>query len=147
MADEKTALKFQITAQVGEVERDGALVAFLKARLSERAEVADEFEKRLLVGTHRTLLEFEEKFNHPQRHHERNAYFAGQMDALCWSLRCTAFAAFSGHPDFRHDFRPDALTLRLAAENRGAPSQGGARGGTRRELFPQFQDRLLCPGP
>ncbi|MEU5091082.1 hypothetical protein [Streptomyces sp. NPDC021356] len=107
MTDGETALKFQLIVQdEAALDRDRALVAFLKARIAERAKVAEEEEERLLAGVNRSLLEFEEKFEHPHRDDDRHSHFAGQMQALGWSLRCTAFAAFSGHPDFRQDFRP-----------------------------------------
>ncbi|MGA5643314.1 hypothetical protein ACPCTN_31810 [Streptomyces cinereoruber] len=107
MADGENALKFQMAVQhEAGVDRDRALVAFLKARLAERSKVADGAEQRLLAGVHRPLLEFEEKFEHPHRDDDRHSFFAGQMQALGWSLRCMAFAAFSEHPDFRQDFRP-----------------------------------------
>ncbi|MFI7396223.1 hypothetical protein [Streptomyces tendae] len=107
MADGETALKFQMIMQ-GEagLDRDRALIVFLKERIAERAKVAEEAEERLLAGVARALAEFEEKFEHPHRDDDRHSHFAGQMQALGWSLRCTAFAAFSTHPDFRQDFRP-----------------------------------------
>jgi hypothetical protein len=102
MADGETALKFQMIVQSeAGLDRDRALVAFLKARIAERAKVAEGEEERRLAGVHRTLLEFEEKFEHPHRDDDRHSHFAGQMQTLGWSLRCTAFAAFSEHPDFR----------------------------------------------
>ncbi|TGN72245.1 hypothetical protein E5083_30390 [Streptomyces bauhiniae] len=106
MADGETALKFQLIVEdEAALDRDRALVAFLKARIAERAKVAEEEEERLLAGVNRSLLEFEEKFEHPHRDDDRRSFFAGQIQALGWSLRCAA-AAFSAHPDFREDFRP-----------------------------------------
>ncbi|MFF8809862.1 hypothetical protein [Streptomyces omiyaensis] len=104
--DAESALKFQMIRQ-GEVEldRDRALVGFLKDRIAERAKAAEEAEEQLLAGVARVLAEFEEKIEHPHRYDEQNDYFAGQLQALGWSLRCAA-AAFPAHPDFREDFRP-----------------------------------------
>ncbi|MFD3889974.1 hypothetical protein [Streptomyces microflavus] len=107
MADGEAALKFQVIVQDEAVlDRDRALIAFLKARIAERGEVAGDDEERLLAGVSQCLLEFEEKFDHPHRGDDQHSFFAGQLQALSWSLRCTAFAVFSGHPDFREDFRP-----------------------------------------
>ncbi|MEU6618624.1 hypothetical protein [Streptomyces parvus] len=106
MADGEAALKFQVTVQDEAVlDRDRALVAFLKARIAEQGEVAGDGEERLLAGVAQCLLEFEEKFDHPHRGDDRYSFFAGQLQALGWSLRCTA-AVFSGHPDFQENFRP-----------------------------------------
>ncbi|MGW9436760.1 hypothetical protein [Streptomyces sp. NPDC055607] len=107
MADRETALKFQVIIQ-GEaaLDRDRALVSFLKEWIAEQAKSAREVEEGLLAGVARVLAEFGEKFEHPHRDDDRHGFFAGQLQALAWSLRCTAFAAFSTHPDFRQDFRP-----------------------------------------
>ncbi|RPK32443.1 hypothetical protein EES39_38815 [Streptomyces sp. ADI92-24] len=103
MDEQGSSLKFQMIMQdEATLDRDRALVAFMQARISERAEVADKDEQRLLVGVHRVLQEFSANFERA----ERGDYFPGQIDALGWSLRCTAFAAFSEHPDFRMEFKP-----------------------------------------
>ncbi|MYS32578.1 hypothetical protein K388_07224 [Streptomyces sp. KhCrAH-43] len=103
---EEAAVKLQIAIQdEADRDRDRALAAFIKARIAERAPVAEEREERLLAGVQRGLLEFEERIEHPHRD-DAGSFFSGQMQALGWSLRCVAFAAFSMHPDFRQDFRP-----------------------------------------
>lgn len=103
--DAESALKFHVIVQgQAELDRDRALIGFLKDRIAERAKAAEEAEEQHLAGVARVLAEFEEKFDHP--HRDERDYFAGQMQALGWSLRCAAFAVFSTHPDFREDFRP-----------------------------------------
>ncbi|MFE9613170.1 hypothetical protein [Streptomyces sp. NPDC006012] len=103
---DRQGVKFPMIVQgEGELDRDRALVAFLTERIKERAKVAEEGEEQMLAGVSRVLAEFEEKIEHPHRYDEQNDYFAGQLQALGWSLRCAA-AAFSEHPDFREDFRP-----------------------------------------
>lgn len=106
MDEQGSSLKFQMIMQnEATLDRDRALVAFMQARISERAEAADKDEQRLLVGVHRVLQEFSANFERAVLA-ERDDYFPGQIDALGWSLRCTAFAAFSEHPHFRMDFKP-----------------------------------------
>ncbi|WP_329020978.1 hypothetical protein [Streptomyces sp. NBC_01601] len=106
MDEQGSSLKFQMIMQnEATLDRDRALVAFMQARISERAETADKDERRLLVGVDRVLQEFSANFERAVLA-ERDDYFPGQIDALGWSLRCTAFAAFSEHPDFRMDFKP-----------------------------------------
>ncbi|MEW2615146.1 hypothetical protein AB0937_34180 [Streptomyces sp. NPDC047880] len=99
-------VKFQMIVQSeAKLDRDRALVAFLRARIAERAPTADERERQLLAGTQRVLDEFAANFERAAKV-EHTDYFPGQIDALGWSLRCTAFAAFSEHPDFQMDFKP-----------------------------------------
>jgi hypothetical protein len=103
--ESRVATEFQMIVQAeAALERDRALVAFLKARIEECAKTAGENEQRLLVGVQRVLIVFAE--NLEQRHHDPDGHLAGRIEALGWSLRCSAFAAFSEHPDFRMDFKP-----------------------------------------
>ncbi|MFD8385228.1 hypothetical protein ACFV2X_43050 [Streptomyces sp. NPDC059679] len=103
---EDPSLKFQMIVQnEARLDRDRALVAFMRARIAERAEAADKHEHLLLVGVQRVLDAFDAQFEHAAQA-QRADGVPEYADALGWSLRCTAFAAFSGHPDFRMDFKP-----------------------------------------
>lgn len=99
-------VKFQMIVQnEAKLDRDRALVAFLRARIAERAPTTDERERQLLAGTKKVLDEFAANFERAMQV-EPTDYFLGQIDALGWSLRCTTFAAYSEHPDFQMDFKP-----------------------------------------
>ncbi|WP_332758417.1 hypothetical protein [Streptomyces sp. MT206] len=87
------------------LERDRALVAFLRVQIAERVPAAEDAERGLLAAVERVLGEFSANFEHAARCRQDEP-LAQHTGALGWSLRCTAFAAFSEHPDFRMDFRP-----------------------------------------
>ncbi len=115
---DRDALKFELVVHGDEdtLDRDRALVAFLNARIAERSKAATAEEKGLLAGLRHSLLEFEEKFQHPHRDDDPHSFFAGQLQALGWSLRCVAFAAFSGHPDLGRTSGRDALARKWGCD-------------------------------
>lgn len=99
-------VEFQMIAQFeAKLDRDRGLVGFLRARIAERAPTADERERQLLAGTQRVLDEFAANFERAAQVEHAN-YSSGRIEALGWALRCTAFAAFSEHPDFQMGFKP-----------------------------------------
>ncbi|MFD9687329.1 hypothetical protein ACFWXO_16415 [Kitasatospora sp. NPDC059088] len=95
----------EIIQTEGRLDRDRRLILFLRERIAESADTATERERALLAAVGRILAHFADGFEAAALRDSANGVF-GHYEALGWSLRCTAFAAFSEHPGFSPDWRP-----------------------------------------
>ncbi|MFG2845964.1 hypothetical protein ACGF12_22760 [Kitasatospora sp. NPDC048296] len=96
---------FSIVQGEAQLDSDRALVAFLRERIAERDGQATDEERHLLSAVLRVLKVFDADFEAVSSA-GRDDRAAGRSEALGWTLRAVAFAAFWSHPAWQPQWRP-----------------------------------------